>query len=572
MKPSGEKRWSFLILVAVIIVSLGLYLANMSPRVVGTYHDDGIYVVTAKALATGQGYKIISLPEPLPQTKYPILYPFMLSLIWRVYPDFPGNLLPMKLLSVLSALLFVLFSYRYLTRFGYATWKLALAITALTALSPWVVWLSGMILTEMPYAFLSVLVLYLVESAEQSVNTGRNRRAMLLFLAGAIVAGMTYLMRSIALALIFAVSAYLACKRRWKHAALFFAVAVTLAIPWMVWAKLNFDNGVHHRDRVRFESEVYYTSYTAWFSEHTNGYAPATVATVFIKNLVYAAAGATSFLVPHVVFAPLPLMGIKIDSATAGLAVLSALGILAVALALWIRRRGYVFRLMDVYVAIYLLLVLVWPWPPTRFIVPLAPFIILYFLRMANGIFNLVFELAWQRRSSKPYPVRSALGAFIAACFIFNLVLDLVMVRQTLAWGFHLPPPVASPGSTWADTQFIFRKLMEATPKEAIIGTVHDPMYYLYTGRKAIRSFVVDPIEAFYAPEHSAASISSADKVVEIIRAFRINYLIHIPRIEPLMTGRLQAIKLRYPGLLRPLYNTPDLEVLIFEINLSAAP
>jgi len=80
------------ILFIILLGSALLYIAAIRTETFGAYHDDGIYVTTAKALATGEGYRIISLPYEPAQTKYPPLYPFLLSLIWRIYPHFPENL------------------------------------------------------------------------------------------------------------------------------------------------------------------------------------------------------------------------------------------------------------------------------------------------------------------------------------------------------------------------------------------------------------------------------------------------------------------------------------------------
>src|SRR5207248_9770976 len=58
----------------------------------GFYHDDGIYWVSAKSLAEGHGYRILSLPNQPLQTKYPPLFPALLALVWKVNPAFPANL------------------------------------------------------------------------------------------------------------------------------------------------------------------------------------------------------------------------------------------------------------------------------------------------------------------------------------------------------------------------------------------------------------------------------------------------------------------------------------------------
>ena len=58
----------------------------------GIRHDDGIYWVCARSLALDQGYRIASLPAQPNQTKYPPLYAWLLSWIWRARPSFPANL------------------------------------------------------------------------------------------------------------------------------------------------------------------------------------------------------------------------------------------------------------------------------------------------------------------------------------------------------------------------------------------------------------------------------------------------------------------------------------------------
>jgi len=65
----------------------------------GVWEDDGVYLVTAKSLAEGTGYRRIDLPGQPFQTKYPPLYPFLLSCIWRIAPGFPGNIVAMQIFN-----------------------------------------------------------------------------------------------------------------------------------------------------------------------------------------------------------------------------------------------------------------------------------------------------------------------------------------------------------------------------------------------------------------------------------------------------------------------------------------
>src|SRR5262249_27500745 len=65
-----------LLLSAVLVTAGWIHCDSL---VCGEYHDDAIYVTTAKALAEGEGYRQTFLPGAPPQTKYPPLYPALLA-------------------------------------------------------------------------------------------------------------------------------------------------------------------------------------------------------------------------------------------------------------------------------------------------------------------------------------------------------------------------------------------------------------------------------------------------------------------------------------------------------------
>src|SRR6476646_8415110 len=97
---------------AVAIVALALMPAlwvlasNRDIPQVGTYQDDGLFLIGAKSLSEHQGYKISSLPGEPFQTKYQPLHALVLAALWSIHPDFPGNLV---LISIYQALVLVLF-------------------------------------------------------------------------------------------------------------------------------------------------------------------------------------------------------------------------------------------------------------------------------------------------------------------------------------------------------------------------------------------------------------------------------------------------------------------------------
>src|SRR5438128_340737 len=90
------------------------------PRI-GELHDDGIYLISAKSLTDGGGYRILSLPDEPAQTKYPPLYPLYLSTLWRWGPEFPAMLPWAMLLQWVFIPLMIGLSAVYFARHGLPT-------------------------------------------------------------------------------------------------------------------------------------------------------------------------------------------------------------------------------------------------------------------------------------------------------------------------------------------------------------------------------------------------------------------------------------------------------------------
>ncbi|MCC7174078.1 MAG: hypothetical protein IT159_02695 [Bryobacterales bacterium] len=68
----------------------------------GATGDDQLYLAAARSLAEGQGYRQWNLSGEPYQTKYPVLYPWLLSRIWTAAPAFPANLPALMLAGLCS--------------------------------------------------------------------------------------------------------------------------------------------------------------------------------------------------------------------------------------------------------------------------------------------------------------------------------------------------------------------------------------------------------------------------------------------------------------------------------------
>lgn len=150
-------RRSLPIVAAVLVASgvIALLGFAVSRPMTGLFHDDGIYVVTAKALAEGHGFRIESLPGTPAQTKYGPVYPAILALVWRAVPRFPENVIPMKLVTAAFLVPWLWLTYVFLRRVLAVSPLAGAWICIITAGLPWTVKCAGTLLSELPFAALA---------------------------------------------------------------------------------------------------------------------------------------------------------------------------------------------------------------------------------------------------------------------------------------------------------------------------------------------------------------------------------------------------------------------------------
>jgi hypothetical protein len=87
--------WALPAFVGAAVFIVGALIVDGLP--VGVTHDDSMYVVLAKSLATGHGYRWLNIPGAPPATHYPPGYPAVLALLWLMFPTFPASVVAFKL-------------------------------------------------------------------------------------------------------------------------------------------------------------------------------------------------------------------------------------------------------------------------------------------------------------------------------------------------------------------------------------------------------------------------------------------------------------------------------------------
>jgi hypothetical protein len=504
-------------LLGVIGVMAATYLTLARTPAAGIFHDDGIYLVTAKALAEDRGYRIISVPGEPSQTKYPILFPWFVSLAWRLYPSFPDNLLWLRMVPLFAGLAWLGLSWVLLRRLG-ASKPEASIIVLLTAVSPWVAFLSTAIMSETLFAALLAAGLLMIVRAHEGTSTRADALTAGLLLGAAVVTRTAGLAPALAAAALFVV------KKQWRSATQYVTGMAVVTLPWFWW--------VAQQNAATTSLDPYYSAanYASW-NVITN-YEVADKVRVVATNALK-----SGFSLISIWGIDIPPM-LALAVAVAGLALLAA--------AFWRGRREPAVLLIAAYGAIHI----AWVWPPIRFVVPVAP-LLLWFAFLGAG------------RSRR---VGCAVALVLFTVGGFQL---FATVKQARERGITSP---LRETTTWNDTAYLLTWLSKETPTDTVVTGNLDPMYYLFTGRRAVRAFAADPLLLYYnMGQQSENPLGTLDDFRNRLVAVKADYLVvtlaanfaEVPHLSRLISELSQMCA----GSLAPAARTADSTHVIYKID-----
>ena len=482
------------------VIALGLLLGavafwGVNGTILGLFHDDGIYAVVGKAIAQGEGYRIVSLPNAPAQTKYPFLYSFLLSSLWAMSPSFPQNIALLKGLNVaiLVAIFFVALIYYRRCASGATTAAVLFAV--LVCCNPIIFGFTDYVLSDLWLVLLSLCALTLcADSATDRASSSR-----LLALAG--VTGLACLSRSAALPLVFAGAIHTVTVRG-RRAAAYFVLAVFLFVaPWPAWLWF-------HSQQPTDSLFAYYTAYGVTGV----GVEKWAVTIKRYSSIVEGNGRYLSDMLEMFYLTPL-LPGVGFF-----LAFFSFIGAIASA------RRENLFAWS--FLALSVALLLAWPFHPGRYLAPLAPLALLFLFRgMASA--HSWLEVALGNAASWRWLSRLAWSPVL-----FILLLDGAWLSSYLLnhddqttrglYGRRLP-------YGWSGFEESFAWIRAHAAPDALLATGYDPMYYLYTGRRAIRPALHRPATYFYPYGGAQPDVGSVREIKPQLASLRIDYLIVDP-------------------------------------------
>lgn len=548
----NTRRRSRLYLALVLAVTTLLCFGMVERARFGSAYDDGIYVTAAKSLATGQGYRIISLPEPVAQTLIPPFYPFVLSLIWRVSPEFPENLVWMMLLSVIAMVGFLALIWRYLVQQNYATRWQALAVVTLTGVNWRTMTLSTNIISEALFALLSVAALYLAEKYEKERH-GWSTGALL-----GLVAGVTFLTRTSGLVLLIAVAFYLVLRRQWRKALLPVAVAGLFVVAWFGWCYLN-------RNLGGGEHAAYYAGYMRGI-ETTLGQLQ--TLNHSSRLMVHLKIIETNVLGLILVWLPLQSLGLRSSMPTTVLVPI-ILFFLALFCAGLLRELRKGIRLLHVYLAFYLALHLAVPSHSyERYLFPIVPFLLLFLVSEVSAILSTVRDAIKSSRKTFQRWASAVVGIAVvgAACVV-------VYSNWT---GIYRSLTSARYSESLAEDTPVFDWIKANTDPSDVLVCFGDLKYYLYTGRKVVRSIPVNILDLVVYQEREPDADELATVFVNIVDENRGRYVVitegDFENQAPAYGDSVKAYMNSHPEQFRGVFQSPQGSTRIYRIENTGGP
>ncbi|MFN8581767.1 MAG: glycosyltransferase family 39 protein [Gemmatimonadaceae bacterium] len=474
---AGSARVTPLALAAITAVCVVLSIGSWP---VGVFQDDGIYVVLAKSLATGEGYRFLQMPGAPNATHYPPFYPAFLAVLWRIWPQFPENVVLFKYANAVWLSLTAVLTYQFARQWGRLGERAAVLMTlAFVSCAPLML-LTVMVLSEP--MFLACLVPALI-CCERAVRSGSGRDALL---AGVAV-GLLSMVRSLGILAVPATVAALVWRKQWRAAGLLALAAALTVAPWQWWV-------AQHAREVPAVYLGKYGSYFGWLTDAIRTEGPRWVLTVALHNLrmLTEQGWATT--------ATETLPAVVRWSATVGLTAFFLGGLVLV---------GRRLPATALYVTAYFAMVVVWPFAPARFTWGVWPLVGLCYATAIQWI--------WERRPAAPRVVavfrQLGLGAAAALCIGYA---GYNVKGVTHHWWDTVQQSVADRAHPLAEW------VLANTKPTDVLATDDDVLIHLYTGRRAI------PTGAFTPQEHVVPQTKAFASATlrTILHTFPVDYVL----------------------------------------------
>jgi 4-amino-4-deoxy-L-arabinose transferase-like glycosyltransferase len=360
--------------VVLLCVIAGAFAYLGFDKYPATIGDNAEFVIIARSLAAGKGFAYLNHPDERPATKYPPGFPLMLAAWGGIFGD---SFISLKVAMALCYVLAVAMTYLLARRL--VGDNLAIVAALMVASSTSFIRYSHLVLSEMPYALVSLAVLYLVLLRPDS------RRNFIFVLALSLWA---YYVRTVGGTLVLAVAVYYFVTSRKKYALIVLAALVVASLAWSLRNYAATGEGSRYMSVLLKvdpydpqKGDINLIGLFARMGQNLLGYSGELVAFTVLPSYHVHVAGQDVSLVRNII--------------SVAIVAFAALG-------------GYSLRkragLVNIYLLLYFIAYLIWPdiWMSDRFMIPIAPIVAVY---AVQGIFRLGAMLGLPRKAALAVPL-----------------------------------------------------------------------------------------------------------------------------------------------------------------------
>lgn len=467
--------------VAALAATLAIYLLRLD-RVVGLIVDDAWYVLLAKALATGQGYTLINSPTPNITPFYPPAFPALLSIFYRLWPEFPANVLLLKSVSIAAMIGAGFCSFHYFHRYRALPIASAFPLALATAIYPALVFLAtSSVMSECVFLLAQLSAIVLIEKAVSRDASGATApSAWLHVAAGGVLASFAFLTRSVGAAVLVGSLIYL-LKERLPRQALIFAAVVAIAVgPWTLYARTHVPTA---EQRVEQGGSIV-LPYTAQLWNRVAGrpksgtIAPEDLPRRVFENLSEISQADFGAFVLYSFYRPMEPGETMHLSGRAGAISLFFSFVALIGYLASVRKK---LSLAEIVVPLAIGICVLWGWEQYRLLLPLVPFFFLYLLTGASAIIALLGRSGRGGASAEAIPLLILPWVFVVGSLDGNL--------RYIARKYD---PVPANRTRWIrafeEHEGFMRYIGAHVPKDETIATDNPALLNLYTGHKTIAS------------------------------------------------------------------------------------
>lgn len=465
----------------VVAVASFVYLLRLDGAA-GLMVDDAWYILLAKALASGEGYRLISSATVPILPSVPPGFPALLAPVFALSPSFPANLLLLKAVSIAAMAGVGVATYYYAIESRRAPSWIAAAVATATVLTPSLVFLAtSTVMSEAVFTLAQVVVVILLDRAR-----GGAPPALRWFVLAGIMAAVAVLIRSAGVAVLAGGIVCLLYARSWRGAAALAGAAGICLAPWYFYSAAHAPTAAQsasHGGTIAYSySELLTMRRAGDTGAGRAGIAelPARVS----RNLVNVfGRDLGGVFVPGFYRGPAESGEETVGLGGAGASMGSAAATMVVSFAFAaVLMLGLVTNLRsrpsagDALVVASLAMVVLVPSRTFRYLLPLAPFLWLYLATGARAVGDLVNR---RREPGRVAPVR----------VVMTLLIGLqVMDHAQFLW-IKANNPVAPPWQADARAVDDLLAWMDRTlPAHEAVASTNPGLIYLRTGRKGVVS------------------------------------------------------------------------------------